>query len=294
MSEQVVKNEVDDWGLGITVDPEAIKEQFDKEKDSGQQKWRLSIGKKLTKATVRLLPNPHRDSHYYTLYWHFNIEKFGLLCINKTLNQACPICQEFEKLKKELSTQQAAYQKEHPEVDIRAKFKPDWRMLFQLDSKPRYYMAVISRVDSIPEIKYLDMSQTIKDIVIPKIIEKPIYMHPLQGRDWKFEYVPKGMKDGKEIGDVKVDRDDDPSPILASGKIDEIRTLVHSIPDLMKLVDVPTYADLKLALDSLNEEETSETPVSTPENEAAKDNGAVVVDKKVATDKIMDEFFKKQ
>lgn len=283
----------DDWGLGIAVDSEAIKEQHEKEKDSGSgQKWRIAVGKKLTKLTARLLPNPHRSSHYYTLFYHFNIVQYGLLCINKTLNQNCPICQEFETLKKELIARQTTFQKEHPDVDIKAKFKPEWKTLFQLEAKPRYYMAVINRADAVPEIKYLDMSQTIKDIIIPKIIEKPIYLHPLQGRDWKFEYVPKSGS--SDYGDVRVEKDDDSTPILPKGNIEEIRTLVQNIPDLMKLIEIPSYADLKIALESLTEDD--EEPVSavslssTLPAEDKPDSGK----EKIKTEDILNDFFAKK
>lgn len=273
---------MNDWGIGVIINPDEIKEQFEKEKSSSnQQSWRIGIGKKLSEAKLRILPNPHRPSQYYTVYYHYNVKDYGLFCLKKNNQKECPICDLFERQKQELIKEQADFLKTHSEEEMKKKFKEEWKVLFGIEAKKRYYVPVINRVDAIPEVKYLDMSETVKNLVIGKIIEKPIYLHPLQGRDWLFKYIPK---QGSEFGDVTVDRDDDPSPILSNGNIEEIKKLIQGIPDLMKLIPVPTFNEINSALMEQINKKDEETPVT------AGDGGSVPVEISKTQEEVKEEL----
>lgn len=272
--------------FGIVVNPEAIKEKFDQEKTEGSyQTWRISVGKKLPKLVARILPNPHRPEQYYTVYWHYGIKDFGLLCLKKNFDKECPICNMFESTKKDLIKSQADFQAQYPEKDAKAEFKEEWKALFAVEAKKRFYLPVIDRSDERPVVKYLDMSQTVKDFLVEKIIEKPMYLHPLQGRDWKLKYVPKP---GTAWGDIVIDKDDDPSPVLPKGNVEEIKALLKSIPDLMTLLERPTFDELQTALFELANAKTEE-PVTKQETPSVSE---VKTEEQVKTQ--MDDFFNKK
>lgn len=248
--------------------PESLKKKLEEEKNPNSvnvNKNILKVNKKNPKAKIRLVPNVHtKDVPYYTFNYHFNIKKHGIVCL-ENYGKQCPICQVTNEMKKVLQDEFARRIKETPdqEAKIKEDMKEDWKSLFQISKSPRYYMAVIKRnsenQEEEKEVKFFEMSQTIRDEICGYLLENQSIINPINGHDFTLEFIQNN-----KYGETKLKVEITPTSLVRSKNTEELYTLLSSVPHLHSIIQEPTYQEIKALYDEGRKElEASSSEVST-------------------------------
>jgi len=224
--------------MDFDLDLNALNEEISKLRNNNRSEKSelvLKVNKNNMKEKLRLLPNQHKPSMpFYQVAYHYNIKNFGIMCPKENFGEECPICDFREKLRAGAQTDEE-----------RKALKPFFPTI-------RYYAPVLSRTDN-TKAKFWEMSKTVYEEVINKLIKFPELIHPIKGHDLLVEYVPP--TGGKKWGKIEVETDMKESKL--SEDIEDAKTIIKDVKDLMEILkkEMPNTEQIQGYLDEFFKED---------------------------------------
>ena len=202
---------------------------------------------------INILPPPDDESYFaFRLAVHYDIGgRNNFLCLDRMLNQACPVCEKRRRLQAE----------EEPDADL----------LRALSPKIRYLFFVIDDCDAegrAKGIQLYDAPMTVNQNVLSMSSDQRSgdvidISDPEEGRCLRFEKTGKGIQT-RYSGFQLIKRD----PIG--------RDIVDLVPTFEELLVVPTYDEVKKCLDGDSgnkghRHEEEEAKEDAPKDETRRD-----------------------
>lgn len=228
-----------------SFDPTAI--QADMQKNQRNQ-FIIKVGQKNPALRIRLLPNKHLKAvPYYTVYMHYNIARYGLFCAKKTKNEKCPICEVMDDMIKKAKTQE----------DIKSARK--W------NPTDLYYMACLDRSKKDADVKYVELTRPLKDLIMKQLLKTPKITHAINGHDFDLEYTKGDSK--KKYGEKNASVVLDSCPIFENEEdIKKLLLSADGIYDFWSKYQIDSYDSIREAFHNylsseFNGNEEEEVPI---------------------------------
>jgi len=198
--------------------------------------WKPAPGKQ----TVRIVPYTHNDQNpFIELKFHYNLNGKTFLSPD-TFNKPDPIVEFANKLKKSGD-------------------KEEWQFARKLEPKMRTFCPVIVRGKEKEGVKFWGFGKQVYQAILSYIAD-PDYgdiTDPVNGRDIVVEFRT-AEETGKSFPETTIR----PKPNQTPAVTDDLKDTLDDQSDILELFELPTYDDLKVAMDTwLNEGAVEETDV---------------------------------
>lgn len=190
--------------------------------------WKPAPGKQV----VRIVPYTHNDENpFIELKFHYNLNGKTYLSPD-TFNKPDPIVEFANKLKKSGD-------------------KEEWQFARKLEPKMRTFCPVIVRGREKEGVKFWGFGKQVYQAILSYIAD-PDYgdiTDPNNGRDIVVEFRT-AEETGKSFPETTIR----PKPNQTAALTDDLKDLLDDQTDILELFEVPSYDDLKVAMDAwLNE-----------------------------------------
>ena len=162
--------------------------------------------------TIRLVQYPYGDDPFVELHFHYNIGKSGILCLNKTYGNRCPICEFGYELYK----------------------SGDKETSKKMFAKQRVYAAMVDRSEPNPTPRLWGFGKEIYQQLIESLLSEDYgtFLDPVNGLDAELKCE---KADGAEWAKPKLTFKRKESRLAATDKqVQEIRNSVPNIDDVFK------------------------------------------------------------
>lgn len=232
--------------------------------------WKPAPGKQV----IRIVPYAHNDENpFIELKFHYNLNGKTYLSPD-TFNKPDPIVEFANKLKKSGD-------------------KEEWQFARKLEPKMRTFCPIVVRGREKEGVKFWGFGKQVYQAILSYIAD-PDYgdiTDPATGRDIVVEFQT-AEQTGKSFPETTIR----PKPNQSPAVDDDLKDLLNDQTDILDLFEVPSYDDLKVAMDAwLNEggEEKEVVNAATKAEVDAKPEPATEVDPEAA-EAVMETSDKKE
>ena len=226
----------------MKIDRKKVEDKLNKLRSTGQGSNKLWSPKPGV-YTIRALEYPHFTEEFENddicpEYWfHYNIAKGSIVCLEKNFGEACPICEAVEKLR------DAAVN----DVDV-------WKQMMSISAQPQAFLPVIVRdqeePDGSPSVKLWRINKTIHADLLDQVLiadddDEPNLFDLKQGVDLKVTKV--GASAQNKFGKTTIVPKTKRTPI--AGSKEEIKTIIEAIPKIEDIYEKKSEEDLQKMVD---------------------------------------------